>query len=124
MNRKNPTFLVNKYDLFEATFSGAKLSNSSSKNIARLKSIQKFLNENNIKEVDLIKINIEGSEYSLLSHLCKSELIMKFKKIQVQFHDFDSDSFEKILDINRKLSITHSNLYCYPFVWEEWQRKN
>jgi len=109
---------------FQGNGPGAKLSNSFSKNVARLKSISKFLNENNIKEVDLLKLNIEGSEYSLLSYLCKSELILKFKKIQVQFHDFDSDSFEKILDINRKLSITHSNLYCYPFVWEEWERKN
>ena len=34
-----------------------------------------FLREKNIKQVDLMKINIEGSEYDLLEHLIETGFI-------------------------------------------------
>jgi FkbM family methyltransferase len=110
---------------FEGKGPGAKLLSVSNPNqIAYLKSIKSFLHENNIVKVDLIKINIEGAEYSLLEYLFETGLIKIFKKIQVQFHDFDENCLENLLLMNRKLSETHDNIFCYPFVWEEWQIKS
>jgi FkbM family methyltransferase len=107
---------------FEGSGPGAKLGEArNNQHQAFLKSIKAFLEENQIKQVDLIKINIEGAEYPLLEYLFETGLIRVFKKIQVQFHDFDDDCLEKLLRMNRKLTETHQNTLCYPFVWEEWQ---
>jgi FkbM family methyltransferase len=107
---------------FKGSGPGAKLGQGgNNQHQAFLKSIKVFLEENKITEVDLIKINIEGAEYQLLEYLFRTGMIQVFKKIQVQFHDFDEDCLEKLLHMNRKLAETHRNTLCYPFVWEEWQ---
>jgi FkbM family methyltransferase len=82
-----------------------------------------FFNENEIKYIDLIKINIEGGEYDLLDKMIESGYIKICKNIQVQFHDFYPD-FQKRYDcIKKELSKTHLITYNYPFVWENWQLK-
>ncbi len=103
---------------------GAKITDNINNSKVQIKSIFNFLNELNLNHIDLIKINIEGAEYDLLNYLCDTGLISNFKKIQVQFHDFDEDCLDKLLEINRKLTNTHKNILSYPFVWEEWIKKN
>lgn len=89
----------------------------------KLKSIVEFLNTHNIKEVDLIKINIEGGEYELLESLIANNLINFFKNIQVQFHDFlIENAKERMNEIQKNLSKTHKLTYQYEFVWENWER--
>jgi FkbM family methyltransferase len=73
--------------------------------------------------VDLMKINIEGGEYDLLDHLLASNLILKVKNIQIQFHDFVPDAFERMKNIQKGLSKTHELTYQYEFVWENWRLK-
>jgi FkbM family methyltransferase len=110
---------------FQGSGPGAKLGPEvEGQHKAYLKSIKNFLETNHINQVDLIKINIEGAEYPLLEYLFETGLIIIFKKIQVQFHDFDDDCLEKLLRMNRKLAETHTNNLCYPFVWEEWLIKS
>src|SRR3989344_1363689 len=53
----------------------------------KLVNIKDVLNKYRIKKVDLIELNIEGGEYELLEHLIKTNIIKKFKDIQVQFHN-------------------------------------
>ncbi len=77
-----------------------------------------------IKNVDLIKINIEGSEYQLLDHMISSGLIEKFENIQVQFHDFVDNAKELRNTLTEKLSKTHHRTWCYEFVWENWQKNS
>ncbi|MFQ6601615.1 FkbM family methyltransferase [Flavobacterium sp. C3NV] len=89
----------------------------------KLKSIVEFLNTYNIKNVDLIKINIEGGEYELLESLISNNLINVFKNIQVQFHDFlIENAKERMNEIQQNLSKTHKLTYQYEFVWENWER--
>lgn len=83
-----------------------------------------FIRENNIKTIDLMKVNIEGGEYDLLQHLIDSELIKRIENIQVQFHDFVPDAESRMHDIQKNLAKTHSLTYQYPFVWENWEIKN
>lgn len=89
-----------------------------------LKSIVSFVKENNINEVDLIKLNIEGGEYEVLEILIEDNLIHIFKNIQVQFHDFIVDNArERMIAIHQKLAETHELTFQFEFVWENWRLK-
>ncbi len=82
-----------------------------------------FMKENDINRIDLLKINIEGGEYSLLEDLINSEFIKKINNIQVQFHDFIPNAYERYKKIYYNLKKTHFLTYQYYFVWENWQIK-
>jgi FkbM family methyltransferase len=81
-----------------------------------------FINDNKIGYIDLIKINIEGSEYELLEHIIENNLQLKIKNLQIQFHKTFNDSEEKREEIRKVLSLTHKLTYDYTFVWENWEK--
>lgn len=83
-----------------------------------------FIKKHEISIIHLMKINIEGGEYDLLEHLVESGFINNILNIQVQFHDFVPNAEERMNNIQRQLSKTHSLTYQYPFVWENWQKND
>ena len=88
--------------------------------------IRKFSNvfkKLKIDQIDLLKVNIEGSEYNLLPHIIEEKLIEKINNIQIQFHIFISDAKNKRIAIIKTLRKTHKNDWCYYFVWENWSLK-
>jgi len=87
-----------------------------------IKNISDFLEELEVTNVDLIKINIEGAEYELLENLIDNNKVKVFRNIQVQFHNFIIDPYKRVLKIRRSLKKTHSPTYIYRFVWENWRR--
>lgn len=87
-----------------------------------LKDIIEFIKDNDITHIDLLKINIEGGEYALLTHLIDTGYVRDIGNIQVQFHDFVDNAEEKRQAISTQLSKTHVLTYQFPFVWENWQR--
>jgi len=91
------------------------------KEIIELRDILEVVKEKNIKNIDLIKINIEGCEYDLIERMIEGGLQKNIKNIQIQFHNFMPDSEKRMLEIRKKLSVTHKPTYCYDFVWENWQ---
>lgn len=84
---------------------------------------EKFFDENNIHSIDLMKINIEGGEYSLLAHLISTGRIKNIKNIQVQFHNFVPNAEQLMRKLQEKLSETHETTYAYRFFWENWKLK-
>ena len=90
----------------------------------QLVNIVDFINEQNIVDVDLMKINIEGAEYDVLSKLLDENKLINIKYLQIQFHDLDKNSYKKKEDIRNKLRETHNCEYCYEFIWENWIRKD
>lgn len=94
---------------------------SLSKTKVEIKSIKNIFQELNISNVDLIKINIEGSEYDVLECLIDNNLQTKIKNIQVQFHRLSENYNERYLAIKNKLSETHKLTYEFPFIWENWE---
>lgn len=74
--------------------------------------------------VDLISINIEGGEYDLLLRMLETGIVKLCRNIQVQFHNNYPDCVELREDIRTRLSETHQETYCYPFVWESWRLKD
>lgn len=82
-----------------------------------------FLESTGVSTVDLIKINIEGSEFEILPYLIEIGKISSFKDIQVQFHDFVPNAVQLRQSIRESLSKTHSLTYDYDFIWENWSKK-
>lgn len=87
-----------------------------------LKSTANFLNNHNIKKIDLLKINIEGGEFSVLPDLIKNNKIHNINNLQIQFHNFIPNAEKLRNDIRDELCKTHHLTYDYFFVWENWQR--
>lgn len=82
-----------------------------------------FFNENSFQKVDLLKLNIEGSEYDILERLLDSGWINNIEHIQVQFHDFVEGAEERRSKIRERLSHTHIEKYNFDFIWEGWSKK-
>ena len=75
--------------------------------------ISRYLDENTVDNIDLIKINIEGGEYDVLGRLIETGAIKKCRYLQIQFHDFVENAVEKRNDLRERLSLTHR---------ESWER--
>lgn len=90
---------------------------------AYLKSVTQFIEEHNIDLIDLVYMNIEGGEYSVLNQLIEEGLIKKINHLQVQYHKVDSKSRMYRKKINTKLKDSHIRKFNYPFIWERWDLK-
>lgn len=82
-----------------------------------------FFKASGITDIDLMKINIEGSEYELLEHLIQTGFISRIDNIQVQFHDVVPQAFERMEQIQQALRNTHYITYQCEFIWENWRRR-
>ena len=70
--------------------------------------------------IDLMKINVEGAEYSILENLIQTGGISNIKNIQVQFHLIEKHE-NVYSELEKKLEKTHKLTWKYPFVWENWK---
>lgn len=103
--------------------SSTEIKVSSNKEKIKYKDVLEFFKENNLKDIDLIKINIEGGEYALLKRIINTSLVNKFKNIQIQFHKINRDSEKMREELRAELSKTHELTYDYYFTWENWKRR-
>lgn len=111
--------IINLLDDGSSTIREGLATNQKTEEIV-IKKASDFFIENNIKTIDLMKINIEGGEYDLLDHLIESGFIKNILNIQVQFHNFFPDAEKRMVGIQEKFSKTHKKTYSYRFVWENW----
>lgn len=74
-----------------------------------------------LDRIDLLKLNIEGGEYDVLTHLLDTGLIRRVRYLQVQFHDFVDEAARRRDQIRERLRQTHDEMWNYPFVWESWR---
>ena len=127
-----PKIKVNQFGLADKTYSTTINIDDEASSIFKkgeqgeeiqLISFLEYVNEHNIKKIDLIKINIEGSEYDLLEHLISEGYIKNIKNIQVQFHDFFPNAKNRMEKIQEQLKKTHHLTFQYPFIWENWRLK-
>jgi FkbM family methyltransferase len=86
-----------------------------------LRDIAEFIKEEKIRQIHLMKINIEGDEYDLLPRLISSGSIGIVGNIQVQFHDFINDASRKRYEISANLTKTHRRTWNLDFIWENWK---
>ena len=70
------------------------------------------------KDIDVLQINIEGYEYDLVPFLLYNNLLNRVKNIQIQFHNFYSNSRESMDSIISDLEICgFKTKFNYPFIW-------
>jgi len=87
-----------------------------------IRDFSSVLSELDIKGIDLMKINIEGGEFSLMEHIIscgRQEIVNQY---QIQFHNFVENAVDRREQISRALSETHVRTWCYTFVWENWRK--
>lgn len=116
----NGTFILSNDN--EASSVERKINQDKGEKI-KIKKISEIIKELNVKSIDLMKINIEGGEYDLLTCLINENLISKINNIQVQFHSFVPNAEKKRENIINSLKKTHKNDWSYFFVWESWSLK-
>jgi FkbM family methyltransferase len=86
--------------------------------------IDNMLDMFKLNNVDLIQINIEGEEYTLLEHMIKTGTINFFKNIQIQFHLGITDDVLRRENIRNELIKNGFEInFDYPFVWESWYKQ-
>ena len=89
-----------------------------------IKSFSEFVKEHSIKNIDLMKVNIEGAEYDLMDSILENGFISIVGNLQIQFHDFEDIHLQRMRSIQSSLRATHCLSYQYHFVWENWTRKD
>lgn len=95
--------------------------NSVTADVRRFSSV---FQELNIKELDLVKLNIEGGEYDVINDISTSGIIKKIKHLDIQFHDIDQSSVGRMTNSRKLLSEDHFPVFAFDFVWEGWSRKD
>ena len=82
-----------------------------------LKPISSFF-ANIDQHIDVLQINIEGSEYKILPYMVKHDLFKYVNNIQIQFHDIipqSHNNMTKIIDSIKKSGF--ELLYNYDYFW-------
>lgn len=90
-------------------------------------SIKDFISESKIDFIDLASINIEGAEYELLDFMFSENLMPKFDRILLQFHEHikigNIGHLAERNAIRKRLSLTHKMVYSYELKWDYWVKK-
>lgn len=80
-----------------------------------------FIKKEKIKQIDLMKLNIEGGEYDLLEYIINSGWITNVKNLQIQFHSIVPNAKTRMQNIQSQLKKTHELTFQYEFLWENWK---
>lgn len=90
----------------------------------KILSIIDYIEANHYDQIGLMKINVEGGEFEIFEALfAQPELLARIKYFQVQFHDFVPEALSRRVEIQQKLSETHTKMWDFPFIWESWEIK-
>ena len=107
----------------DSSFVSHNNSEDSSSETIELIKLSDFVKENNIRKIDLININIEGSEYDVLEDMLDNNTHLLVKSFQIQFHKNVPNYKIKREKIQHELSKTHKQAWNYNYVWERWDLK-
>lgn len=89
-----------------------------------VKSFREEFERLGISTIDLLKMNVEGSEFLLLPHIFETDLIRRIKYLQIQFHTFFPDAVKLRESIRSRLAMTHVEEWNYPFAYESWRLRS
>ncbi len=89
----------------------------------QIRDIVAVLEELDLQSVDVLKVNIEGAEYDLFDRLAAADWFPRVGLLSVQFHEWHPHAHRRRKRIREALRRTHDEVWCYPWVWELWQRR-
>lgn len=73
--------------------------------------------------VDLLKLNIEGSEFDFLENIIDKKYQALFGNIQVQFHQVVPNYEQRYQAIRDQLLKTHVLTFDFPWCWQNFKLK-
>lgn len=73
--------------------------------------------------IDLVNMNIEGGEYTLLPRMIELGLMSQINVLQVQFHNYFPEAIEDREEIINQLQQTHDHYFKLPFIWDQFKLK-
>ena len=120
-NKNGYTYLIDEKD-------GSFVKNNPPKKLINYEKIKvvklsDFIFNNEIKQISLVNMNIEGSEYKVLKDIIDTGAIERINTLQVQFHRMTFLYPIKYYLIIKKLRNTHNLIWKYTYVWERWDLK-
>lgn len=74
-----------------------------------------------VKEVDLLKLNIESGEFELLEHVLERNTATRYRNIQVQPHGGVPDAEKRWSAIQAGLLKTHHLTFDAPWCWQNYE---
>jgi FkbM family methyltransferase len=74
------------------------------------------------RRINLMSINIEGSEYDVLPDLIENYDMTSIDYLIIQFHAIVPDYQKKCAEIRKGLEKTHHLEWKYDMIWESWGR--
>lgn len=83
--------------------------------------LQPYLDANNIRVINLLALNCEGSEFPLLEYMLRVGLVKNCDRIIVQPHGVVPGAQERWARIRRRIMNTHHLLFSSPWVWEGYE---
>lgn len=86
------------------------------------KSITEILD--NLDQVELLKMNIEGLEYECLLSIIENGSINKINYLLVQFHNFHVNDENNYMEVTRLISEDFIRVFSYKWKWELWRINN
>lgn len=75
------------------------------------------------KNIDLLKLNVEGAEYNIMNRIIETENLHNINSYLIQYHKSVEQSKQlrdKIRD--RLLTKNFKEIFNYDFVWEYWKK--
>jgi FkbM family methyltransferase len=101
------------------------INHTSSKIDVQCYTLEHYLEKYNIEKVDLMQVNIEGEEYPLFEKWIQSDILKKFKYLQIQYHEVGDDFRERKNKIEEGLrNLGFENQWDYDMVFTSWKNKN
>lgn len=88
-----------------------------------IRDIDSVFDELGLREVDLLKVNIEGGEYDLFDRLVETDRLVGVDSVLVQFHEWHPNAYRRRRAVRRALRRTHDEIWNYPWVFEYWRRR-
>jgi FkbM family methyltransferase len=108
---KNNGDIISFYEDLNSPYNGSKVFNYFNGFEHKIETItlDRLMEENNIDYIDILKIDVEGSEYEILLSI-SDECYSKIRQITVEFHDFiDTELKIKTEEIINKLELLGFN---------------
>lgn len=128
----NPKIRVLNYGLAETDAHGFMVLSDSGSSLYRpgeatapvhLRDIARAVQDLEVPRIDLMKVNIEAGEYTLLPRMIEKGIHVLCHDLQIQFHRFYPNAARLREEIRDRLRPTHFLTYEYPFIWENWRKK-
>jgi hypothetical protein len=89
--------------------------------VARFCDVHRVFKELSLHHVDLVYMNIEGSEFRVLPRLQDQGWLPQLGQVLIQYHKYHPEATRARAEITQRLLATHELVWGYDWIWELWR---